>query len=229
MRGLNKRFLKWSHLTVSALIATTIVLPAMADDDYFDNARVISATPQTERVNMPRQDCSTEYVRESYGGNYGYQEDRSPAGAIIGGIAGGLLGGTVGRGSGRVAAAAVGAGVGAVVGDRMSNNNQGYGSRTMDRPVQRCVSVDNWQTVNRGYLVQYRYNGRNYTTVSDAPPGDTIRVRVMVATDNGQAPAAYSAPAGYYDAPPPLVSPIIYGEGRRYDGYRGRRHDRDYW
>jgi uncharacterized protein YcfJ len=218
MRSPNKRFFKWSHLTVSALIATSIALPAMADDDYYDNARVISVTPQTERVNMPRQDCRTDYVRE----NYGYQEDRSPAGAIIGGIAGGLLGGTVGRGSGRVAAAAVGAGVGAVVGDRMGNNNNAYGSRTVDRPVQRCVSVDNWQTVNRGYLVQYRYNGRNYSTVSDVDPGDSIRVRVLVTTENGS-PANYGATGGYYNAPP-AVSPIVYGEG-----HYGRRHDRDYW
>lgn len=228
MRSLNQRFLKWSHLTVSTLIATTVALPAIADDDYYDNARVLSVTPQTERVNSPRQECRTEYVRESYGDNYGYQQDRSPTGAIIGGIAGGLLGGNIGRGTGRVAAAAVGAGVGAVVGDRIGNNNQGnFGSRTVDRPVQRCVSVDNWQTINRGYLVQYNYNGRTYSTVTNTHPGDSIRVRVMVAAENSQAPT-YGA-TGYYDAQPAVISPITYGEGRGYEGRHGRRQGRDYW
>ena len=68
------------------LIAATVSLPAFAshddrDDNYEDRARVISVTPQLERVNTPRQECRTEYVRESVYENRG----RSPGGAIIGG------------------------------------------------------------------------------------------------------------------------------------------------
>ena len=103
------------------LIAATVSLPVLANDDnYEDRARVISVAPQFERVNQPRQECRTEYVRESY-----YEApQRSLGGAVIGGVAGGLLGSTIGRGNGRVAAAAVGAGVGAIVGDRVDNNRQ---------------------------------------------------------------------------------------------------------
>ena len=219
-------------LLVTALLATgilslTVSSIAMADDDYEDRARVISVSPQTERINVPRQECRTEYVRESY--NNG---NSSPAGAIIGGIAGGLLGNTVGRGNGRIAAAAVGAGVGAIVGDRMGNNqsnNSGYGSR----PVGRCYTADNWQTVNSGYLVSYRYNGRNYTTVMDHQPGDTIPVYVGVsAGTNNVTQIAYiegNANAGYDN------QSRGWDRGRDDDRRRGwgdehhDRHDRHYW
>jgi uncharacterized protein YcfJ len=163
-----------TKVLLPALLATAFAAPAMATDQYNDTARVISATPQTERVNMPRQECRTEYQQQSY--NYG--GDRSIAGAVIGGIAGGLLGNTIGRGKGRIAAAAVGAGIGAITGDRIGNQNNATGTRSV--PVQNCYQVDNWQTVNAGYLVTYEYNGRNYTTVTNSHPGQYIDVNVAV-------------------------------------------------
>lgn len=186
-------------MLMPTLILAMSSLPAMADQ-YNDSARVISVTPQTERVNMPRQECRTEYQQQTYSNN------NSPVGAIIGGIAGGLLGGTIGHGNGRVAAAAVGAGVGAVTGDRISNNNN-VATRTV--PVQSCYQVDNWQTVNTGYLVAYEYNGRTYTTVTNQPPGKYIDVNVAV------------APNG------PVISQNNYDDDYRYDdrGYDDR-HDR---
>ena len=160
------------------LIAATVSLPVLANDDnYEDRARVISVAPQFERVNQPRQECRTQYVRESY-----YEApQRSLGGAVIGGVAGGLLGSTIGRGNGRVAAAAVGAGVGAIVGDRVDNNRQGYGrERVATRPVENCVTVDNWYQVPAGYLVNYEYNGRQYSTVTERDPGRYIPVQVGV-------------------------------------------------
>ena len=195
--------------TLLAITLITAASNALADDSYDDRARVISVSPQTERINVPRQECRTEYTRESY------NNDRSsPAGAIIGGLAGGLLGNTVGRGNGRIAAAVVGAGLGAVVGDRVGNNqsnNSGYNSR----PVERCYSVDNWQTVNSGYLVSYRYNGRDYTTVMDRQPGDTIPVHVGVtAATNSVSQISYSDNNSRYDNRP-----------RDWDHDRRDRHD----
>lgn len=204
------------------LIAATVSLPALAshddrDDNYEDRARVISVAPQYERVNSPRQECRTEYVRESY-----YEApQRSLGGAVIGGVTGGLLGSTIGRGNGRVAAAAVGAGVGAIVGDRV-DNDRGYGNRGRERvetrPVERCETVDNWHQVPAGYLVNYEYNGRQYSTVTDRDPGRFIPVHVSVRS------------GGY-------VSQVSYREGRgerrgwkRGHGYGHRKHhDRDYW
>lgn len=202
------------------LIAATVSLPALAshddrDDNYEDRARVISVAPQYERVNSPRQECRTEYVRESY-----YEApQRSLGGAVIGGVTGGLLGSTIGRGNGRVAAAAVGAGVGAIVGDRVDNDH-GYGSRGRERvetrPVERCVTVDNWQNIPAGYLVNYEYNGRQYSTVTDRDPGRFIPVHVTVRS------------GGY-------VSQVSYREdrGERRGWKRGhghhKHHDRHYW
>jgi uncharacterized protein YcfJ len=166
-------------MLVPALLTAMFAVPAMANDQYNDTARVLSSTPQTERVNMPRQECRTEYQQQSYsnGGN------TSVAGALIGGIAGGLLGNTIGRGNGRVAAAAVGAGVGAIAGNSIANqSNNGGGTRTV--PVQNCYQVDNWQTVNTGYLVTYEYNGRTYTTVMSNPPGQYVDVNVAVAPNS---------------------------------------------
>lgn len=229
-------------IALPMLIASIFATQAMADD-YFDNAPVLSVTPQVERVNTPRQECRTEYVRESYSNN------SSPAGAIIGGIAGGLLGSTIGKGDGKIAGAAVGAGVGAIVGDRVANNQA---NGVVDRPIDRCVTVDNWQNVNRGYLVTYRYNGRDFTTVTDEMPGNTIKVRVGVNDANRPViqpsnytsstyytPApqvVYREPVRIYSPPPPVV---IYGGwgggyGRGYEhrgfGHEGyERHERHRW
>ena len=220
------------------LMAAAMATHAMADD-YFDSAPVLSVTPQMERVNTPRQECRTEYIREIVGNN------SSPAGAIIGGIAGGLLGSTIGKGDGSIAAAAIGAGVGAVVGDRMSNNQT---NGVVDRPIDRCVTVDNWQNVSRGYLVTYRYNGRDFTTVTDENPGSLIRVRVGVNDANRPAiqPTNYTtssyytpAPQVIYREPPRIYSPppvVIYGGwnsgyGRGFDHrrYGPRGYDRHRW
>ena len=175
------------------LMTATMALPglintAYADDNYEDRARVISVTPQVQRVNSPRQECHTEYQRESY-----YEpRDRSLSGAIIGGLAGGLLGHTVGRGNGKVAAAAVGAGVGAIVGDRVDNNQRGGYQRSESRPVDRCVTVDNWQNVPAGYLVNYEYNGRQYSTVTDNDPGRFIPVSVQVRPNGRVSQVSYN-------------------------------------
>ena len=199
------------------LMTATVVLPALintayADDNYDDRARVISVTPQLQRVNNPRQECRTEYVRESYYEN----RDRSNTGAIIGGLTGGLVGSRFGGGNGRIATAALGAGLGAIVGDRYDNNGRDSRGRERveSRPVERCVNVDNWQNVPAGYLVNYEYNGRQYSTVTDNDPGRFIPVSVQLRS-NGR------------------VSQVSYNDDDRHDDNRGKHrgwkkhHDHD--
>ena len=204
------------------LIAASFSVPALASDEdaYEDRGRVTNVTPQFERVNAPRQECRTEYVRESY-----YEApQRSNTGAIIGGVAGGLVGSRFGGGNGRIATAALGAGLGAVFGDRYDNNgrdNRGR-ERVQTRPVESCVTVDNWQQVPAGYLVNYQYNGRQYSTVTDQNPGRYIPVHVEV------------RPNGY-------VTSVTYRNDddedddryERKDWKRGKghhkHHDRNYW
>ena len=177
------------------LMTATVVLPALintayADDNYDDRARVISVTPQLQRVNNPRQECRTEYVRESYYEN----RDRSNTGAIIGGLTGGLVGSRVGGGNGRIATAALGAGLGAIVGDRYDNNGRDSRGRERveSRPVERCVNVDNWQNVPAGYLVNYEYNGRQYSTVTDNDPGRFIPVSVQLRSNGRVSQVSYN-------------------------------------
>ena len=211
------------------LIAATVSLPVLANDDnYEDRARVISVAPQFERVNQPRQECRTEYVRESY-----YEApQRSLGGAVIGGVAGGLLGSTIGRGNGRVAAAAVGAGVGAIVGDRVDNNRQGYGrERVATRPVESCVTVDNWHQVPAGYLVNYEYNGRQYSTVTERDPGRFIPVHVAVRPNGYVTNVSYSEQRWNDDDDDDDDRDRGHKyEKRKYkDKHHGKHRDRNYW
>jgi uncharacterized protein YcfJ len=209
------------------LVATAIALPASANEMYYDNARVVSVFPQTERVNLPRQECRTEYVPDGY-----YRSgDRDISGSIVGGIAGGLLGSQIGKGKGRIAGAAVGAATGAIVGDRISNDDRrdiGYSTR----PVERCVQVDNWQTVNRGYLVTYRYNGRDYTTTMATPPGAYINVQVGLAPPPGYMVYPGNAyPGAVYPGNVIAYAPgyAVRGDGWHREWDRDQRwHDHDY-
>lgn len=180
MLGFNAK----AKFVIPTVIFGFLATPAMAADQYMDRGRVLSVTSQTERINVPRQECRTEYQRQSVQEDY-RDGNRSYTGSILGGIAGGLLGSTIGKGSGRVAAAAVGAGIGAVAGDRIANRpNNVTTTRTV--PVQTCYQVDHWQTVNTGYLVTYDYNGRTYTTVTNDHPGQFIDVNVAVSPSSGQ-------------------------------------------
>ncbi|MCE9633652.1 MAG: hypothetical protein K8Q92_05660 [Methylophilales bacterium] len=200
--------MKVSKLSTALLMTGAIALPAMsvsADEVYYETAQVISVNPRTETINVPHQECRTEY--EQSGSSYNSGE-RNIGGSIIGGIAGGLLGGTVGKGKGRIVTSAIGAATGAIVGDRLGNSNNGYNSYST-RPIERCHSEDSWQTVTRGYLVTYRYNGRDYTTVMPNDPGETIRMRVTVAPEIGVGRTSYLEPS-YRDY------------GRDWDNRRGR-------
>jgi uncharacterized protein YcfJ len=206
------------------LIAASVSVPALAGhDNYEDRGRVTAVTQQFERVNSPRQECRTEYVRESY-----YEApQRSLGGAIIGGVTGGLLGSTIGRGNGRVAAAAVGAGVGAIVGDRV-DNDRGYNNRGRERvetrPVESCVTVDNWNQVPAGYLVNYEYNGRQYSTVTDRDPGRYIPVHVEVR------PNGYVTNVSYRDNDDDDRYERKHWKRDRGHGNGHRKHgDRNYW
>lgn len=190
-------------VSVVLLMASQIAVA----DEVIDRARVLSVSPQIQRVHQPQQQCRTDYVRERV-----YAPAHSNTGAIIGGVAGGLLGSAIGKGGGRIVAAAVGAGLGAVVGDRVGNRNADGRERIVNRPVQQCVTVDQWQTVTTGYMVNYEYQGRQYSTVMDRHPGAFINVAVQV------------SPQHYMLAQP---MPAVYRPVTR-SGH-GAQHSRHYW
>jgi uncharacterized protein YcfJ len=157
------------------LLATGVA--GVQAETFFDNARVRSVQPQYESINIPRNECSTQWVNETRraaggGQNYG--------GAIVGGVAGAVLGNQVGKGHGREAATAVGAVVGAFAGDRLANGNREEQYQVVPREVTSCRTVDDVQTRITGYQVTYDYRGRHYTTMMRENPGPSLQVRVSV-------------------------------------------------
>jgi uncharacterized protein YcfJ len=172
-------------LPVLALGLAFIATGALADrpgrdrdafgDTFRDHARVLSAEPQYEQVNTPRQVCRTVLepeVRHQRG-------DAGLAGPIVGGVAGGLVGSQFGRGEGRVASAAVGAIAGALIGQHLSERPAGA-TVVHEREVQRCRFVDDWSSRLTGYRVTYEYAGRVYTTTLPYDPGRQLAVQVSV-------------------------------------------------
>lgn len=162
-----------------ALFATAAVAaqaqPQFQPQSFVDRARVQSAEPQYENVQVPRQECTSQWVtdapRPAAGNGYG--------GAIIGGVAGGILGNQVGKGHGREAATAAGAVIGALAGDRIASNNQPQVEQAQ-REVRSCRTINELQTRLTGYRVTYAYNGHQYTTFTRDQPGSTLPVRVSV-------------------------------------------------
>jgi uncharacterized protein YcfJ len=158
--------------SIATLVALMCAAPlAQANQSFEDYARVIEATPQYEEVNVPRRECTTEYVPERK------HRSGSLAGPIIGGIAGGVIGAQVGSGNGRVASSAAGAAIGAIVGDRLSQRGQ---DKYHEREVRRCEIVDHWETRLNGYRVVYRYRGHVQTAILPHDPGRRLRVRVAI-------------------------------------------------
>jgi uncharacterized protein YcfJ len=85
--------------------------------------------------------------------------DNSGVGTVIGGVAGGIIGNQVGKGSGRDAATVAGAVVGGMVGNRIGQDQGSYVTR------QQCFTVP--QSVQRGEIVTFRYQGRIFTQTFD--------------------------------------------------------------
>lgn len=159
--------MKRAILTVPALLLLSAT--AQAFETVADVVRVV---PITETVNHPTQQCWTESREVTHAAPRDY------SGAIIGTIAGGIIGSQIGKGRGKIVAGAVGAGIGAVTGDRLANRDVYAGTTTV--PVQRCRTVDDFETHVTGYRVTYAYEGHRFTTRLPYDPGKHLRVSVAV-------------------------------------------------
>ena len=173
------------HKNLAAWVIGCFALIAAAqvgadwNDSYVDRAKVISAIPIYEIVEIyrPVERCYDERVV------YGQRGYRSRTGTILGGIVGGVLGNQIGHGRGRTAATVAGTLLGASVGRDLSHRN-GYrnGDRRYVTNERRCELVDQYDTEERlvGYRVKYRYKGRIFETRTSEHPGRRIPVRVDV-------------------------------------------------
>ena len=158
----------------SALATAAFVAQAQGPA-FVDRARVQSVEPQYETVQVPRNECSSQWVDEArpVSGGHGI------GGAIVGGTAGAIVGAQVGKGSGRDASIAAGAVIGAIAGDRIANRD-GVAYEQSQREVRTCRTVYETQTRINGYRVTYEYRGHQSSMVMREQPGNTVPVRVSV-------------------------------------------------
>jgi len=157
-------------LKIAASTLFLLVSGASKAEQYYDQARVIRATPEYERISIPYQEC---YDESAPARDYPRSGERAYGGSIIGGITGALVGNQIGRGHGREAATAVGA-----IGDRVQNQ-RGDESRE-PHTIRRCQDLERWENRLTGYRVMYEYGGHRYATLMSNDPGKTVRVRVSV-------------------------------------------------
>lgn len=163
------------RITLLALAAATTFAAQAQQAGFTDRARVTNVEPQYETVQLPREECRTDWVTETRPTGV----SANVGGAILGGVAGGLLGHQVGKGSGKDVATAAGVVVGAAVGNQIAN--QGRAPVQADqREVRSCRTVFDAQSRINGYRVTYEYQGHAYTTVMPGDPGRSIPVRVSI-------------------------------------------------
>ena len=157
---------------------------------YGDTARVISATPITERVAVPKRECLVEpsgydqpapppAIRSDSGGTSG-------AGAVLGAIVGGVIGHQFGSSSGgRDHGTAAGAVIGGLIGNSIEKDQSGYQRAANEAPAPRpippgCETVTEMSDRIVGYDVRYEYNGREFRTRMPYDPGPQMAVNVEV-------------------------------------------------
>lgn len=155
-----------------------------------ETGRVISATPITQQIAVPRQVCSQQQVA--------VEAPRSGAGALMGGIAGGAMGNAIGGGSGRAAATMLGVLGGVILGNSIEGPGQ-----TQWQTVQNCSTQTFYENRTVGYTVVYEYAGRQYSTQTQSDPGRYLDVQVQPVGQNARPAlgAIYSTQPGPYPYP----------------------------
>ena len=134
--------------------------------------RVLSATPNLDRISETRQQCSyeTQQVPVSTAGSSG------TGGAVLGALAGGLLASQVGKGTGKHVAIAAGSATGALIGKNMAE--QAGSTSYVNQQVQVCRPVTQWREQVRDYTVRYAYQGQEYAVNLPQHPGEWLKLTV---------------------------------------------------
>lgn len=153
----------------------------MADNSFYDKARVVKAKPlyETVRVNYPEERCWNERVEHR-----GRSRSDSHTPTIAGAILGGVVGNQFGKGNGKKAMTVAGALLGGSIGNDMGRRP----SRSYVSTERRCELIDNYSEHEElvGYRVKYKYNGKMFWTRTDSDPGRYIQVHVSVAPTVGR-------------------------------------------
>ena len=180
-----------------ALISTWPVAHAQ------EMARVVSSTPITQQVTVPRQICNDTQVL--------VQQPRSGAGATVGAVAGGIIGSQFGGGSGKAAATALGIIGGAILGDQLEGQ-----PAPVARTATSCTQQITYENRVVGYNVVYEYAGRQYTAQMNTDPGPQLTIQVTPINGDMQVyttpapppPVVVQAPVQVQNYPPVVVTPV---------------------
>ena len=165
-------------------------------------ATVISATPVTNSVTVPRQQCAD--VQRLV------QPQPSGGGALIGAIIGGVVGNQFGHGAGRALATGAGVVAGSALGNQAELNN--YPAQTVS--ARDCRTVGAYENRVVGYDVVYEYHGQRYSTRTASDPGPRLAIDVRPADaplDRVGPPASYGS---YGAVPPAYAEQPVYAQPR---------------
>jgi uncharacterized protein YcfJ len=167
-------------LPIALAVTGTHAAPSPAGE--FDYAPVERVEMLTRIVNVPvaREECWEEPVTYYHPPSYPVPYSYTPT--IVGGIVGAVVGRQFGSGSGRDWATIAGSTLGASIGTDYQNRRIYAAGRGYTTTQQRCRVVNDYQQeeLADGYLVTYKYNGREYETRMARHPGDRIKVRIDV-------------------------------------------------
>jgi len=159
---------------IASLNACSSAPTSRIEPAYVDTAEVTRVEPlyQAVQVVRPVKKCWTESVPHTTRRANGY------AGTVAGGIIGGVIGNRIARKRDRLPLSVAGALVGAGIGRHLSR--RAYAPATSWRDVQRCTTIERYVERQKvvGYRVEYRYEGRIFTTQTNRHPGRYMRIRV---------------------------------------------------
>jgi uncharacterized protein YcfJ len=135
-----------------------------------DYAKVLAASPVTETVSVPREECRDQLVSVKHP----TQDPDQIAGTVTGAVIGGLAGSQVGDGDGKKVATVGGAVAGGYAGKKIQ---EGMQDRNVDQVNQRvCETVQDSRQEQVGYDVTYRFDGQEKTVRMKDDPGRRIRI-----------------------------------------------------
>jgi uncharacterized protein YcfJ len=129
-------------------------------------ARVLSVTPNLERITDTRQQCTEQQQQVTTPGQAGLGT------TLAGSLIGGALASPIGKGGGKAVAVATGSAVGMHVARTMAEQQ----STTTVKTVQVCQPVTSVREQVRDYAVRYEWDGREYVVNMPQHPGGWLKV-----------------------------------------------------
>ncbi len=137
------------------------------------SAKVIEATPITQVVRTPREECADKVVTHQKP----VKDDKRVLGTIAGAVVGGVVGHEIGgKGTSQDVATIGGAAAGGYAGNRIQKSVQDKATTQTTERV--CETVYDSRTEETGrYRVRYELDGKQGTVTMDRKPGSSIPVR----------------------------------------------------